>query len=38
MVEELERVRRIAGGTGSTEANAIMEKAMSTIETFKALC
>ena len=36
MVDELGRVRRGAGGTGAAESAAVMEKAMSSVESIKA--
>ena len=36
MVDELGRVRRGAGGAGAAESAAVMEKAMSSIESFKS--
>ena len=36
MVDELGRVRRGAGGAGAAELAAVMEKAMSSIESFKS--
>ena len=36
MVDELGRVRRGAGGTGAAESAAVMEKAMSSVESLKA--
>ena len=36
MVDELGRVRRGAGGTGAAESAAVMEKAMSSVESLKS--